>query len=76
MAFSPNGRYLASGTQNLPGMDGDVVLVDLAAGKERLSLSEPGTSLAFDGSGKILAVGGRDNSIKLWDAISGKNSVS
>lgn len=65
IAFSPDGRWLASG-----GFDGSVRLWDVESGKAIRSMRGHGrevTSLLFSRDGKVLTSGGRDNAIRLWD---------
>jgi tetratricopeptide (TPR) repeat protein len=66
VAFSPEGKILASGSR-----DGTLILWDVA---ERQPLGQPLTahkrevmSLAFSPDGKILASGSGDNTVILWD---------
>jgi WD40 repeat protein len=73
VAFSPDGRTIASGSYN-----GFVQLSDVASGNQMrffyASNSKYGWigSVAFSPDGKIIASGGSDKFFKLWDAASGK----
>jgi WD40 repeat protein len=75
LAVSPDGRTLATAANNSE----EIKLWDLATGKEAAVL--PGqwdalaTALAFDPAGRLLAVGGLDGSVTLWNAASGKRYV-
>jgi WD40 repeat protein len=69
VAFSPDGRILASA-----GQDHAIKLWDVASGSELRALAGHRgevSSVAFSPDGRILASGGTDGSIKLWDAASG-----
>jgi WD40 repeat protein len=73
LAFAPDGKALAVGVG--PGNayviePGEIVLWDLATHEKRLTLrGHVGDiwALAFNGDGSLLASGGVDNTVKLWD---------
>jgi WD40 repeat protein len=70
VAFSPDGRVLASASSD--GQLSELKLWDLPAGTDRLTLSAdlPVHSLAFSTDGLTLATGMPDV-IKLWDVATG-----
>jgi WD40 repeat protein/Leucine-rich repeat (LRR) protein len=69
VAFSPDGRWLASGSR-----DHTIRVWDLATGKPRHTLTKhtgPVGSVAFSLEGKLLASGSEDGTIALWDPLTG-----
>ena len=65
VAFSPNGRSLAS-----TGMDGNIKLWAVPSGDALATLSGHDghvSTVCFSPDGRSLASGGRDTTIKLWD---------
>eukprot|EP00003_Mantamonas_plastica_P002777 TRINITY_DN1217_c0_g1_i1.p1 TRINITY_DN1217_c0_g1~~TRINITY_DN1217_c0_g1_i1.p1 ORF type:complete len:546 (-),score=215.14 TRINITY_DN1217_c0_g1_i1:34-1671(-) len=64
MTFSPDGRWLVSGSD-----DGTARLWDLTAGKQLHSFEHEGpiTSLRFHPNEFVLATGSADKTVKFWD---------
>jgi hypothetical protein len=74
VAFSPDGKSLASASQ-----DNSVKLWNVATGKERSTLQghpEPVWSVAFNPDGTILASASDDKTVKLWDVATGKQRAT
>lgn len=71
LAFSPDGKTLASGAQG----DTSIKLWDVNTGKVKRTLKGHQfkvTSVAFSPDGQTLASGSEDKTVKLWDARTGQ----
>lgn len=74
MAFSQNGKLLASGDKN-----GVIKLWDLSSGREIKTLSKHSlgvSDISFSPSGNLLVSGGTDSSIKIWNVIDGRELMN
>src|SRR5262249_37817389 len=75
VAFGPDGRHLASGSE-----DQTVQVWDLQrGGQQYVTLQEHAdaiTSVAFSPDGRHLASGSGDHSVKVWDVGTGRQTLS
>ena len=75
VAFSPDGRTLASGSGGSQGVgDNTVRLWDVASGTLLNILEHPRgvNSVAFSPDGRTLASGSRDRTVRLWNVLTGR----
>ena len=74
LAFSPDGKRLATGSE-----DARITLLDPVSGKTiRSSIGHASTvlALAFSPDGKRLASASHDRTVKIWDTASGKELLT
>jgi WD40 repeat protein/serine/threonine protein kinase len=75
VAYSPDGRYLASASGiDAPKEDGEVKVWDAADGRCRMTLHPPGSvaGLAFSLDGDTLAVAAGDTTVRLIETATGR----
>ncbi|MFN8413443.1 MAG: PQQ-binding-like beta-propeller repeat protein [Anaerolineales bacterium] len=72
VAFSPNGKYLASGN------DDTATIWDITTSKEILHMDHNDlvTSVDFSPDGKYLVSGSYDTTVRIWDTSSGEEVTS
>ena len=73
VAYSPNGRTLATGSGNRTE-GGKLILWDVLTGKPRFILPQPREvrSLAFSPDGEKVAAGGWDNTVRIYETRTGQ----
>jgi WD40 repeat protein len=81
VAFSPDGKYLASAGANLLNRDepGEVKVWDTVTGRELFTLrghNKGAFSVAFSPDGKRLASGSQDQTVKVWDMADGRELLT
>jgi WD40 repeat protein/tRNA A-37 threonylcarbamoyl transferase component Bud32 len=83
VSFDPTGRWLACAS-GVPGESGQVKVWDAATGTEHRSWSDPPSTagrpsfrcVAFDPDGRLLAAGCGDQTVKIWDVQTGRQTVT
>jgi WD40 repeat protein/serine/threonine protein kinase len=80
VAFSPDGRWIASGCGTVDQQgNGEVKIWDSQTGQERLTLGGHMSlvwCVAFSPDGRRLATGGGDHNVKIWDLTTGQEALT
>lgn len=73
LSVSPDGQYLAAATGQA-GKLGEVLLIPLSTGQPKVLAKLPDVALdvEFSPDSKLLATGGADNAIRIFDVATGK----
>jgi WD40 repeat protein len=70
LAFSPDGKTLASGAGGMPRDTGEIILWDVAAGRARaacLGITDAVQGVAFSSDGLTLASASLNQTVRCWD---------
>jgi WD40 repeat protein len=75
VAFSPDGRILATGLRGNAATPGQLKFWDVATGANRVTTvghSSGIIAVAFSPDGRTVATGGLDNTVRVWDVAAGR----